>query len=265
MRKLIVVGGGLFGCMTAALAERRGWAVTVYDRAEREAGSNAAACLIKPSWIAGLPRNVIDVGLKVLSELYGVKELTFDLGIGRSTRVMRVDPRAVLGHQKKHANVTCVSRDGAVCTEGRTLRADAVLVAAGVWAGELVEMPSIQALTGAALHIRQRSKAHIRVWAPYKQAVWFSPRVGLTWFGDGTSILRENWTEEHAQRTIGRARGYELNGELRKIIVGRRPYIKGYKGYLKQHGPRLWVSNGGAKNGTLLAAYQAHKFLEAVR
>jgi hypothetical protein len=48
-----------------------------------------------------------------------------------------------------------------------------------------------------------------------------------------------------------------------KVSVGARPYVVGNKvGYFEQARPRLWVSTGGAKNGTVLAAWQAYRFLK---
>ena len=50
------------------------------------------------------------------------------------------------------------------------------------------------------------------------------------------------------------------------MTVGARPYVEGHKaGYFQQVSPKTWVSTGGAKNGTILAAAQALAFVQGLK
>ena len=52
----------------------------------------------------------------------------------------------------------------------------------------------------------------------------------------------------------------------RVVHFGARPYVEGHKGgYFKRTGTKTWVSTGGAKSGTALAALQAWKFLQEIQ
>jgi hypothetical protein len=99
--------------------------------------------------------------------------------------------------------------------------------------------------------------------------VAFQIRPRQVWFGDGTALIEKTWQAESVQRvasSIKRAEEYfGLKGKA-KAVVGARPYVEDHKaGYFAQVGDRTWVSTGGAKNGTLLAAEQAAQFIEEAK
>jgi len=131
----------------------------------------------------------------------------------------------------------------------------------------LVKMPPIQALMGACLrpHV-ETTPASIYMYAPYKQAIAHTCAPGLTWVGDGAAILEKNWrTTERVELLRERAKVLGVPPRGGTYRVGARPYVEGFKaGYFKKVMPNTWVSTGGAKNGLVLAAYQAQLFLEAI-
>jgi glycine/D-amino acid oxidase-like deaminating enzyme len=268
-KNVIVVGAGLFGSVAAELARRRGHHVTVIDNREKYAASKASGCVLAPSWLTSLSKEQVTKAMEVLRFLYPVYDTPFKTHLGQVFHAHVVHPDSVLVKPDLVTTVEQV-RDGYVVTaEGRKLNG-IVLVAAGIWTGKLVETPSIQGLYGASLRlwgVRFREPL-INVYRPYRQAVAYNMEGNKeAWFGDGTALVEKSWMkaeEDHIEATIRRCRditGTTARVDRIKVRVGARPYIAGYKaGYFEQAGDRLWVSTGGAKNGTVLAAWQALRF-----
>ena len=131
----------------------------------------------------------------------------------------------------------------------------------------------MKALWGASLHIRMQLKEPVvETYAPYRQAVAFQQDKDTVWFGDGTALIDKTWAAESETRehnTAMRARKVlklERTHFHADVTAGARPYVEGHKGgYFVRVFPNTWVSTGGAKNGTVLAALQAQRFLEALK
>lgn len=132
-------------------------------------------------------------------------------------------------------------------------------------------MPAMRGLWGASLWYKgaQIDAPRINVYAPYRQAVAYNLDKNTVWMGDGTALVEKTWKASEAarvQNTQYRAKGlFKLKGDP-VVTVGARPYVEGFKqGYFVQAFPRTWVSTGGAKNGTVLAAYQAARFIQEAK
>lgn len=280
MKKIIIVGAGLFGSVSAELCRRAGHDVTLVDGSVPDSASQASACLLKPSWLSGLSKEDVTAGYALLENNFGVQQLDFaNLGIGgrlmKTVRIDWVDPKSIL----KKPDVASVVRtvgDGMVLLGDGTKLKGNVLVAAGVHSFDLLvrgglaaDLPRMSSLMGVSLRFRgQLDNPAMHVYAPYKQAVAFNLTKKEIWFGDGTAILQKNFNRgERVASAIARAESiFGLRAaNLIKSTVGSRPYVEGSKnGYFEQVLAKTWVSTGGAKNGTLLAALQAQKFLEAL-
>lgn len=263
MKTLGIVGAGLFGCVIAQTFERGGWKVTLFDAQREGAASKCAGCLMRPSWMAMFDRKNIERGIFLLDELYGVEDIQFRTNGLLNTKVHFVSPDKILSRKSVKADVTAV-KPKEIHVGAKVHKFDLVVVAAGVWSEELVDMHSQQRLTGASLIFpAQRIEPQISAFAPYRQAVTFKIRDGEQWFGDGTAIVEKNFGEEHIEATIKRAKNIGLKGKPKQVTVGMRPYSKEHKqGYCERIKPGLWVSTGGAKNGTVMAAIHALKIYE---
>lgn len=266
-RNIVVVGSGLFGSIAATLARAEGHNVTVISNEEKLAASKASGCVLAPSWLSSLERPQIDTAMSVLTGLYKVEDLAFKTNLFKTFKAQRVDPDTVLVKPDAVGKVATVG-DGVVTLEdGRRFRGR-VLIAAGIWSQHLVEMPSIKGLYGASVRFTgvQLAEPRIHVYAPYRQAVAINLNKRTVWMGDGTALTQATWLKEEQQRvitTVGRAaKLFGLQGK-HTVNVGVRPYVEGHKaGYFAQISPSTWVSTGGAKNGTVLAAWQAHRFIQ---
>ena len=278
---IIVVGAGLFGSITATYARAQGHKVTVVSEERKYSASKASGCVLAPSWLSSLDEEDIFDAMDVLGDLYTFQDIEFQTNVLAKFKARRVDPDAVLVKPDVVGQVTSVA-DGVVKyldQDGKpgTLRGT-VLVAAGIWSQELItQMPPIKGLYGCSLRIQgQLAMPRISVYAPYRQAVGFNLNKREVWFGDGTALIAKTWDAEERDRvakTRERATGMmERHGgggtkvPRAEVNIGARPYVEGHKaGYLEQLSPKLWVSTGGAKNGTVLAALQALRFEESLK
>ena len=272
---IIVVGNGLFGSIAATYARARGHTVTVISEERKYSASKASGCVLAPSWLNSLDKGDVQDAMAVLGELYTVQPIEFQTNVLARFKAHRVDPDAVLVKPDVVGTVISVA-DGAVKylnQDGKpgTLRGT-VLVAAGIWSQELItQMPPIKGLYGCSLRIQgQLATPRISVYAPYRQAVGFNLNKREVWFGDGTALIAKTWDADERNRvakTLSRA--IDMMGApiaRSKVNIGARPYVEGHKaGYLEQLSPKLWVSTGGAKNGTVLAALQALRFEESLK
>jgi hypothetical protein len=201
-----------------------------------------------------------------LDKTYGVIPIDFKVVGPIKASCFRVDPQLILKDDLKYVRDTVIKvEDGAVVTESATY-SGLVVVAAGVWSKNLLSdrIPDIRALAGCAIIGEGVIKTPtIHVYAPYRQAVFFSRERNETWFGDGTAIMAKNYTDEHTVKSVGRAK--DLAKTTGTPLVGYRPYIKGLNnGLFEKLGNRLFVMTGGAKNGTILAASQTLQLLSSL-
>jgi glycine/D-amino acid oxidase-like deaminating enzyme len=267
----VIVGGGLFGSTIAQELRSQGRRVEVLDRGEPLAGSGPAACLMKPSWFAGLGEEVYKPALETLDQLYGVRDLPFAVHVGAriaTQTVHWVNPRHVLTHDKRHCSVVSVAAGRVGLSNGETIEARHVIVAAGVWTETLLRQYAqgwqrgMAVLYPEARAMGVREEGVIKPWAPYRQLVGFDRGDGV-WVGDGSAIRHDNWSAAREEQILARERklARRLIGPtlpLEAQLQGLRPYWKGGRPcLLEQVEPGLWVASGGAKNGTLAAGWSA--------
>lgn len=265
MHDAIVIGGGLFGSVAADALRINGLNVLMIDDRRPHSGSAAAACLMKPSWLTKLGKPVVESSLALLDGLYGVQTLQFSVPPTRGfVSVDWVDPRQVLdGREVVNATVQKIEGTTVITNKGE-YEGRLVVVAAGIWTPLLVEQLTVAAKTGVAvryLHGPQHKNV-IKPWAPYKQMVKFS-EAGFSWAGDGTAIKGGNWTEERKKKSIDRIIEFAPMEGFAQTIVGNRPYMKlgtpAFAGWVE---PGVFAITGGAKNGTVAAAWSANQLLE---
>lgn len=271
-KTVLIVGGGLFGCIAGRLAAQYGHQVRIFDVLQPEGtASQASGCVLAPSWMTALDAQSIDSGLSVLDTLYGLRTIEFQTNLLAKFKAQQVDPDAVLNMLTEPYRVTSVT-DGEIRLEtGDRLRGH-VLVAAGIWSQALIpSMPKIKAFWGASVRFRTgNAPSRIKVYAPYRQAVGYQLNRSEAWAGDGTALVESTWIRERDDRvraTVERGRALlELPPSAKfGVRVGARPYVEGFKaGFYAQLAPRLHVSTGGAKNGTILAAAQANRYVREV-
>jgi glycine/D-amino acid oxidase-like deaminating enzyme len=265
-REVVVIGNGMFGSIAATLARSRGHNVTVVSNNEPMAASKASGCVLAPSWLGSLSAQQVKDGMDVLNQLYTVEDIVFTTNLLAKFKASRIDPDAMIVAPDVVSKVTKVN-NGVVHLENGTVLKGQVLVAAGVWCAELVDVPGIRGLYGASVRFQAHLPSpRIHVYAPYRQSVGFQLNKKEVWFGDGTALIRTTWEKERTARMAKTLeRGLQMlgvAGARHKVTEGVRPYVEGHKaGYFAKVGVNTWVSTGGAKNGTVLAAAQAARFV----
>ena len=270
-RSIYIVGGGMFGQVAADFLRAKGLIdITIIDSREQYAATSCSGNLTKPSWITGLGK-AAEQAYKDLDHLYGLIPIRAKAPLGRAVDLFAVP---------KFKNNNAVNARVLEIEDGRIklqypgedpvwANSDIVLVAAGVWSGQLISMPPVEKIVGVSLtFLGKNHPAQFSIWAPYKQAISYQCSENEVWFGDGTAIKSSRFYEpERVAASIRRAESHGLFlNNLSRSCIGYRPYVKGYKnGYFARVYERIWVSTGGGKNGIVLAVVQARKFWEELK
>lgn len=263
MKPVYIIGNGLFGRLASDFLTEAGIENTVIDSEEKNSGTVASGNITKPSWVSGLGEPGKQA-YKDLERLYGLEKFSAEIILGKHLDLFYVARPKILNKEHITGKVTAVG-DGWLELNGE-YKDGYILVAAGVWTEQLVDMPTIDNVTGVSFVFdKEEHKPQFSIWAPYKQSISYQYEDKV-WFGDGTAIRNKNWQEEkRVADSLRRASEHGLTNPA-ETNIGYRPYVKGHKdGYFEQVADNTWVSTGGGKNGIVLAAIQAQKFLEAIQ
>lgn len=283
---VLIVGGGLFGRVAQKALLWAGRDAHCIDDARPDAGSGPAACLMKPSWLTKMDRADREHAFEVLERLYGVQWLKFSLGPLKVGDVAWVPPAKILNDptgngrtlygrvfeiaQREFHGKHLVSFRSSGGQVGRVACSN-LIVAAGVWCSEL--FPEIvQKAQGGWAHTWKMDALDaglgnfIQPWAPYRQITGFHRGPTEYWIGDAQALKPESCSDEQRARSLGRcADAAELPPEAARTHFGYRPYASGLGGkpaLVHRVGDRVWVATGGAKNGTIGAAWAAREMVE---
>lgn len=249
MGKIAIVGGGLFGRIIG-LHLNRDHEISVFDNNSVQSGLRAAGCLIKPSWIAKIPRR--EEALQLLHSLVELSVVDFTV---MNLKLSQTDPVYVLN------KIALIDRsrnqlDWNVATvDPRELESkfDYVLDCRGSWS------PLSYPKYGVSYLINGVTPPAIRLWRPFTQLVKFNIAPKVIWAGDGTAL--KSWTpacEEICRERVLRFVGADNGGHVTSIL-GRRPYpvekITTPCGIHRQG--KLISVFGGGKNGSIAAGWAA--------
>jgi glycine/D-amino acid oxidase-like deaminating enzyme len=256
-RRLLIVGGGLFGSQAAALARRRGIEAIVFDPALDGAASPAAAGLFKEEWAGKKFKDHFAWALPILDQLYGIRNVQLTHDDGRRESFHFVPPTAILEANPIRQAVTAVGdgwlEAGGVRHEGW------VYVAAGVWCEQFHEGLKVTGKAGASYLFDCERPGRIRAIERGRQAVAFVRNAGTTFFSDGTA--ESDYSAEHDRQTLARAADLGLTDAPVRRLWGRRPYTPGGPLFLRL-GERTWLATGGRKMGTILGASLAKRLVD---
>jgi hypothetical protein len=106
----------------------------------------------------------------------------------------------------------------------------------------------------------------ISVWAPYKQVVALNMDDGMSWSGDGSALVERSFRQDY-RLTAARNRVERHVVRTTRVLPGVRPYaaVHDKAPCLVSPQGRIIAVTGGAKNGTIAAAWAARRIEEKVR
>ena len=261
MRKLLIIGGGLFGSQAAAYARLKGLEATVFDPGLAHAASPAAAGLFKEEWAGKRLRPFYRDAVEVLDRLYGIRHVELMGADGRTESFHCVPPTLILEPEPVRQTVTAVGDGWLETCEGRL--EGWVYIAAGVWCGQLVPGLDLHGRAGTSLVFAGERPGQIREIARGRQAIAFVRDPGFTHYSDGTA--EREYEETHERQTLARAAELGLTEAPIRRLHGIRPYTPGGP-LFRRLGERTWLATGGRKMGTLMGAAFAKRLVDiAVR
>jgi glycine/D-amino acid oxidase-like deaminating enzyme len=256
MSTLFIVGGGLFGSLTAAYARSKGIEAVVFDCGHAGAASHAAAGLFQEKWAARKLRPHYDYAVPLLERLFPIRHISLTHGDGGTESLLCVPPSIVLEPQPVRRQVTSVG-DGWLEAEGQRYEGW-VYIAAGIWSGQFLTGLEVYGKAGAAFLFSGERQGQIRQAAPHRRCLAFVRDPGTTYFGDGTA--ERIYTAEHDRLSLDRAADMGLTEPMERLW-GQRPYVP--RGpFFQRIAPRTWLATGGRKMGTILGASFARRLVE---
>lgn len=255
--RLLIVGGGLFGSLAAALARSHGIETLVFDPALHGAASPAAAGIFSAKWISAKMRDHFERAVPMLDRHFGIRQVELAHDDGSRETFSLVSPTLILDPSPIRKTVTAVG-DGWLEADGER-HEGWVYVAAGIWCDRFAPGLQITSKAGAAYVFANERPGRIRQIAYGRQAIAFVRDAGVTHFTDGTA--EADYRETHDAATLEHARQLGLTATPIARIWGRRPYTPGGPVF-KQVGAKTWVATGGRKMGTIVGASFARRLVE---
>lgn len=278
---VLIVGAGIFGSVIGEALQVLGRTVNYIDAFAPHCGSTPAACLMKPSWLSGMGKDIYTPALAKLDELFGIMDVNFTIRpSGLTTMVHWVPPHRIFRWDSVIRGTVREIRyiDGAQAVETlveatinnqrHLIRPQLLVLATGYWTSKLIKVEGLIGQAGVAF-AWEGAKTYenaIRVWAPYKQIVALNGwHPDTLWVGDGSAILPKNWTVERQHDSRERcARFVNQDIARAKPLYGVRPLVKGANPcFLQEVWRNVWVATGGAKNGTAAAGWCADQLVRA--
>lgn len=263
-RDLLIVGGGVTGCVAAHVFHRKGWKVTLFDDNRAESGSRASAGVVHEHWVGKFDAEEVKIAFQTLNALFKLHKLTDDGAFFVRPSSWFTLPEGVTVIRETVDTVG----DGWVAVKGVT-HVGKVYVATGCWANETLGklLPPVGGRIATACFWKGHYEGLVmEEWAPYKHTALFEQEEGVVWTGDGTVMKPSNYTDAREQQTIARVTEMAAGKGLTFMEARRgiRPYLKGVTGYYDKPMKYTWVSTAGSKSGTIWAAITARRLWEEI-
>lgn len=280
---VIIIGGGLIGCMTSKYFKKMGLETIIIDSNEKWAASKCSFGVWKDTWVNEKIKDFVHEGYDYLYEVCdGFETVPFyDMKKQVMVDMYRVDCKKILNEVIMKGSVlrldndvvTCLVNNEALIVKARKM----VIVAAGAYTDDLLiksdylNIHNIDSYWGATLNINMNiNENRLYEWAPYKQCVLLKTSNKEFVFGDGASVknptsqdkridLVSNRLLDHLNEVAGLININDVTG----VNEGLRPYLKkGDSAFIKQHDKKLFSATGGAKSTTILCSYIAQKLFD---
>ena len=257
MSRLLIVGGGLFGSAAATLARKAGMETLVFDPGLSGSASHAAAGLFKEQWVGKKLKEEFAIALPILEQVYNLQTIHLQNDDHQPESFLFVPPSRILELNPIREEVTTIG-DGWLEAAGVRYEG-CVYIAAGVWCNRFVPGLGVYGKAGTAFTFIGEREGRVSQIAYGKQALAFVRDPGLTYFSDGTA--EQDFTKEHEQQTLWRAREMGLSQPPAERYWGQRPYVPGGPVF-RRLSEKVWLGTGGRKMGTVLGVAFAKRLVD---
>lgn len=285
---VIIIGGGLWGCMIQKYFNHRNISTLIIDNQEPMAGSKCAVGVFTENWLNKIS-NFIPNSFEVIEELVGINNADFldndqSSPIKPKKQLFFINPHEIINEKFYKARVYLV-RDKTVFFKKKKQNLEitakkAVIISAGFWTNLLLnqsnyfDAPILDRVWGMNYEIStaKKQKNHYWTWAPYKHALgaYFKNQKILK-FSDGSTVKNPKVSDQRMAKVEGRLKDHftslypDLKSEKITKLEGIRPYLKHNEfKYISQHDKHLFSATGARKNGVVLSGYIAWKLYEVI-
>ena len=283
---VIIIGGGLVGCMTAKYLRSKGLTIKIIDSGHPLAASKCCFGNFKEGWINESIRHEFEDGLSLLNKYSGgLKEITlFNVKKEKEEEFWIADYRKILDETICVGEVVGIkNKTIEYISAGENFKEtakEAIIVCVGAFTQELLEQcgyknaPKMDRLYGATIHVDMKIEENrITEWCPYKQSVLLKRDNGFV-FGDGFTVKNPKPKDdrikdgsERLQKHMNELVGITVpNDKIKEVREGYRPYLqKGTKNFVNKHDKNLFSATGGAKNTLILCGHMAKQVWKQIQ
>lgn len=276
---VVVIGKGIIGSTVARALKNQGMKVKILDADKPMAGTPPSGGHCKPEWFKGMSKDDYTPALELLHEVWDVSSEKFSLlGMsGKWSTVYRVDTDEVIKQPYTKGTVTKIYQT----SQGYEVRyrdklgdygiqCRYVVAAVGVFTEDLFPDLKVQEKRGISFRFnRVLKKPFIKPWAPYKQIVAHQQTEDTVWIGDGSAILKANWTPERSiecEKRCRKALGLLPGNKPLEIRTGLRAYCelpqKKNPCLFLEVKKGLFLATGAGKSGTIGAGWVASRLIQ---
>lgn len=288
--KVGIIGNGLFGSIIARKLRKEGIDVAVFasNSENLPRASECSAGLWKDTWINKAIRQQVVDSYDLLSELIDgsiEEKVMHNKNTQKEETFFHVPPSSILVEANRIGKILKIEdcgesmklwfHDPKVPSTG-LYSCDYVVVAAGAFTDDLLSISGLPTLGvdrywGKCFFSSEvPTISKLRVWAPYKQSMWFPVNNELSYISDGATV--KNPKQDDARITKVTDRLIEnliaIGADPSRVVgtkEGFRPFLsKGIDFVTKVHS-RVIVATGGRKNSTVLCGYVAKKAFELLK
>jgi hypothetical protein len=291
MYDVIIIGSGLFGCVTATYLKKKGYSnILIVDNQESMSASKCAVGLWKSSWLKKIQKEA-SISIPLLDELYGIETVKL-----QNTKNNQPENFYYINVQKKILNTCIFLKDivqkieklGVQTKNHGFQKGKIIFICAGVWTDEILTASgyaprgNIEKQWGVTLFGKGKissasgSSGAINTWAPYKQNIFLKLNSSNFMFCDGTKIKNPKSEQDvriisslertfvHLEEIFRISQKKSVNKKKVKVCQGFRPYLSPSTKkmeLIKKHDANVYSAVGGGKNGLILSGFVASRFL----
>lgn len=254
-----IIGAGLAGSMLSKSLKNSQIEHRVFDAKLPFAASVISENLFSDTWLKDV--SYIKDSLDFIYDNYEVEKKTF-YSAKKEKQIHHLPIPNVLLKEYIYQEVINLSDKGCYTKEGFYKGIN--IVCAGFLAKKLLNLPSLDALTGHGFFINgYKTKDIINTYRPYTHEKIMNWHDGSIWYGDSTAIRHRNYMQKQ-KHYISNSKSRMLKHQLPKydkIVFGSRPMnVKNPKeGMLLRISDNNYVLNGGWKDGLVIYPYLISK------
>lgn len=251
-----IVGAGLAGSILKHHLDNLNIPCIIIDCEKEWRASNKSENLFSKTWSKTLGDDVVKNGIELLQSIVNIETIAFKTKAGINN-TLYVPIKNILISDYIKDEIIKIEQEG--CYSKDKFYPGMTIICTGYWARKYIEEKMI-GLTGQGLIFEGtwNKEPIMNFVSPYVHQKIFQLDTNRIWYGDSTCIQYGSYIAKQDEYVIRCKQRAEVLGLINPISIeyGIRPWVKGFKGYLKRY-ENIIVNTGGWKCGIVIYSNQA--------